>query len=63
MIRKSAWPGICEPFLLETGAVTAAWREDLAGRQDVVRSMVSQYGTFFVPLQDAFDRAAGSTGP
>jgi acyl-CoA thioesterase I len=54
---------VCEPYLLETGAVTAAWREDLAGRQDVVRSMAGQYGTFFVPLQEAFDRAAASTGP
>lgn len=54
---------LCEPFLLETGAVTSAWREDLAGRRDVVRSLAEQYQTFFVPLQAAFDRAAASTGP
>lgn len=54
---------LCEPFLLEVGDVTAAWREDLASRQETVKKLAEEFDTCFVPLQNAFDTAAESTGP
>lgn len=64
---RSALPDLriilCEPFLLETGDVTPAWREDLAPRRAAVRELAAEFDACFVPLQDAFDRAAADTGP
>lgn len=53
---------LCEPFLLETGDVTAAWCADLRERQVVTRELAQEYGAVFVSLQAAFDRAAKQTG-
>ena len=62
-----ALPGIriilCEPFLLEVGEVKPVWREDLRGRQEVVRELAKTYHAVFVPLQQRFDEAASKTGP
>ena len=64
---RAALPGIrlvlCEPILLEAELVTAAWRDDLRGRQEVVRELATAYGAVFVPLQQRFDKAAAQTGP
>lgn len=64
---RGAFPGIriilCEPFLLETGDVTAAWLEDLAPRQAAVKELADEYGALFVPLQQRFFKAAKITGP
>ena len=54
---------LCEPFLLEVGVVTAAWLDDLRVRQEIVRSLADDYGAVFVPLQQAFAKAAVQTGP
>lgn len=54
---------LCEPFLLSTGEVTAAWRDDLRGRQDVVCELAHVYAAIYVPLQANFDAAAAQTGP
>jgi lysophospholipase L1-like esterase len=54
---------LCEPFLLETGAVTAAWRDHLRSSQEVVRQLAASYGAVFVPLQKCLDEAAAKTGP
>ena len=54
---------LCEPFLLEVGAVTAAWRANLREHQAVVRELAQEYGAVFVPLQQPLDEAAARTGP
>lgn len=54
---------LCEPFLLEVGTVTAAWRDDLRHRQRIVRELATEFGAVFVELQAAFDRSAERTGP
>lgn len=64
---RQALPGIrfilCEPFLLEAGAVKSTWFDDMRERQGVIRSLAAEYGAVFVPLQRAFDEAAERTGP
>lgn len=54
---------LCEPFLLEVGMVTAAWRDDLRLRQRSIRELAAEFGAVFVELQGAFDQAAARTGP
>ena len=54
---------LCEPFLLEVGAVTAAWRADLREHQTVVRELAQEYAAVFVPLQQPLDEAAARTDP
>ncbi|MBB6729465.1 SGNH/GDSL hydrolase family protein [Cohnella zeiphila] len=57
---------LCEPFLLKAGATVERWDEwtsRMAAYQATVRDLAEQYGALFVPLQDAFDRAAESAEP
>lgn len=54
---------ICEPFLLEVGGVKPDWLFDMRRRQAVVRAVARDYGAVFVPLQEAFEKAAARTGP
>jgi len=54
---------LCEPFLLEVGKVTAAWRADLRKYQAAVRALAQEYGAVFVPVQQPLDEAAARTGP
>ena len=54
---------LCEPFLVEVGKVTAAWRADLRERQAVVRELAQEYAAVFVPLQQPLDEAAAQTDP
>lgn len=51
---------LLEPYLLEVGKVTPAWREHLAPRQRIVREIAEEFGASFVPLQKLFDEAARS---
>ena len=51
---------LCEPFALCVGEVTPLVRERLAPRQAAVQQLASAFGACWVPLQGAFDAAAGS---
>lgn len=57
---------LCEPFLLQAGATVERWdewRSRMALYQATVRELAERYGALFVPLQDAFDRAAETAEP
>jgi lysophospholipase L1-like esterase len=54
---------LCEPFLLETGDVTRAWRDDLRTRQQIVLELAAEFDAVFVPLQARFDAVAARTSP
>ena len=61
---RAALPGValilCEPFAISVGDVTPVWRELLAPRQAAVRRLAVEFGACWVPLQEAFDAAAGA---
>lgn len=53
---------LCEPFILKTGATVAKWEQwtDLiSAYQSIVRELAREFEAVHVPLQDAFDAAAG----
>ncbi|WP_176012792.1 SGNH/GDSL hydrolase family protein [Victivallis sp. Marseille-Q1083] len=57
---------LIEPFALECGAVSAAWRPELAGKQQVVRKLAAEFKTLFLPAQELLNAAvkeAPSSGP
>jgi lysophospholipase L1-like esterase len=54
---------LLEPFCLEAGIVTPDWRVHLQPRQEVVKVIAEEFGAIFVPLQEAFNRAAQFTPP
>lgn len=62
MITRQALPDIrlvlCEPFLLEVGAVTSEWLNDLHPRRQVVRDLAVEFGAVHVPFQDVLNRAS-----
>lgn len=57
---RAAHPAIrlilMEPFVLETGEVTARWREHVRPRQKIIAEMAAEFDGVFVPLQSEFDR-------
>ena len=48
---------LCEPFVLPCGVVGPGWREEIDERRRVVKSLAEEFGTAFVPFQEAFDHA------
>lgn len=48
---------LCEPFILDCGVVTSAWRGDLQQRQHIVRDLARKFGAVFVPFQKMFAEA------
>jgi lysophospholipase L1-like esterase len=54
---------LCEPFVLLHGAVASEWLPEIKQRRKIVRQLASEFEAIFVPLQDAFDKAAQNTGP
>lgn len=48
---------LLEPFLLEVGVVTPAWRNHLQSRQTFIREFAINRGFRFIPLQKTFDAA------
>ncbi len=57
---------LLEPFVLKTGATLAnweGWKAGISRYQEIVRSLAEQYEALFVPLQEAFDRAAEIAEP
>ena len=65
---QKALPGVkfmlMEPFVLHGTATDEHYREFLYVKEyaGVVRRLAEEYGTVFVPLQEAFDRAAERNG-
>jgi lysophospholipase L1-like esterase len=54
---------LCEPFILPVGWVAEQWkrwREEIALRQQAVEAVARKFGGIHVPLQSAFDAAAGA---
>ena len=49
---------LCEPFLLLTGEVSEAWREDIGERQETVRVLAREYDGVFIPFQSALNDAS-----
>ena len=47
---------LVEPFVLETGDVTADWRAHLQPRQKIIAEIAGEFGAVFVPVQAEFDR-------
>lgn len=57
---------LCEPFILKGSATEEKWDEwqKLVGKyQGIVRRLAEEFGTVFVPLQDALDEAAKRAEP
>lgn len=48
---------LLEPFLLEVGSVTSAWRNHLRSRQTFVREFAARSNFRFIPLQQIFEAA------
>lgn len=49
---------LCEPFVLQCGAVGKDWVPEINARRKVVVKLAKEFNTIFVPLQAAFDKAA-----
>lgn len=49
---------LCEPFALQCGNVTEAWKPGLEARQQIVRKLAVDYDAVFVPFQSLFDEMA-----
>jgi lysophospholipase L1-like esterase len=54
---------VLEPFALKTGAVDASWWPEFDTRRAVAARVAERAGATFVPLQQAFEQAAGKGGP
>ena len=53
---------LMEPFVLETGAVTADWLPEIAERGEVVRELAAKYNAIFIPCQQIINDAAAKAG-
>ncbi len=51
---------LCEPFILKGSATIEKWEEFLQVKDyaKVVKNLANEYGLYFLPLQDALDKAA-----
>lgn len=54
---------LCEPFVLQCGAVGENWVPEMNRRRKVVASLSKEFNTVFVPFQSAIDRAAKLAPP
>jgi lysophospholipase L1-like esterase len=54
---------LMEPFLVEAGEVTKAWRAVMKPYQDAVRRQALHFNAHFLPLQGMFDRACDQAPP
>src|SRR5690606_38683810 len=54
---------ICEPFVLECGAVNAEFVAEMVGYQAVAKKMSEEFKTLFVPFQAMFDLALAYAEP
>lgn len=53
---------LMEPFVLETGAVTADWLPEIAERGQVVKELAAKYNAVFIPCQQIVSDAAAKAG-
>ena len=55
---------LCEPFILKGSATIEKWEEFLQVKDyaKVVKNLANEYGIYFLPLQDALDKAAECNG-
>jgi lysophospholipase L1-like esterase len=52
---------ICEPFILPVGKVKDKWDDyyrEITGRQVVTKKLADEFNAIYVPLQEAFNKAA-----
>jgi lysophospholipase L1-like esterase len=54
---------ICEPFVLNCGAVTADWFPEFNEYRAAARRVAEKAGAVFVPFQEMFDRAIAYAPP
>ncbi len=54
---------LCEPFVLNCGAVTEPWLHEMEKRQRIVRELSDAFDATFVPFQQTFDLAAEQAPP
>jgi lysophospholipase L1-like esterase len=54
---------ICEPFVLNCGAVNAKWFPEFDGYRAAARRVAEKSGATFVPFQEIFDRAVAYAPP
>lgn len=55
---------ICEPFILRTGVTVdkwSEWRKKIQAYGEIARGLAEEYKAVWVPLQSAFENAAGRT--
>ena len=53
---------LMEPFVLETGAVSADWLPEIAERGAVVKELAEKYNAIFIPCQQIISDAAAKAG-
>lgn len=53
---------LMEPFVLETGAVSADWLPEIAERGVVVKELAEKYNAVFIPCQQIISDAAAKAG-
>jgi acyl-CoA thioesterase I len=54
---------LCEPFLLPLSDEQKLWHFDLDPKRRLIRGLADEYNTLFVPLHEAFQKAASSSEP
>lgn len=53
---------LMEPFVLETGAVSADWLPEIAERGVVVKELAEKYNAVYIPCQQIINDAAAKAG-
>jgi lysophospholipase L1-like esterase len=51
---------LCEPFVLPCGVVQPAWQEEMALRQQIVKTLATDFDAYFVPFQSHFNQVANT---
>jgi lysophospholipase L1-like esterase len=54
---------LCEPFVLEFGAVTAEWLDEINGRRRIVKNLADEFNLTFVPIQSLLNDALKQAPP
>jgi lysophospholipase L1-like esterase len=54
---------LCEPFLLPLSDEQKLWHFDLDPKRRLIRGLANEYGTLFISLHEAFQKAASASEP
>ncbi|MFA6714150.1 MAG: SGNH/GDSL hydrolase family protein [Victivallaceae bacterium] len=54
---------LCEPFVLEFGAVSAEWLEEIEARRKIVKELAEEFNFKFVPIQSILNEAVKKAPP